>query len=173
MILGWRAPGVGDPDWNLLDSLGHLLGGGEGSRLTQSLVKGAGVASSATANVENSPGQNFFTIVVTAVPGKDQAQIEDMCDREIARIAKEGVPDTELDRLRMSEIKNHALMLVSTMVRSVMLARLKASVGYAEALNRWEDGERKLTSDALGHVAQRYLNPANRVTLTVLPKESQ
>jgi predicted Zn-dependent peptidase len=173
LILAWRAPAMGHPDWFPLQTLAEVLGANEASRLPASLVKGAGVASSVSANIENSSGPNFFTVILTAVPGKDQAQIEALCNREIERIANEGVPDKELERVRMSAIRSRGLNLVSTLVRSVMLARLEASIGNPEAVNQWEDGEQHLSSDVLRRVAKRYLTPANRVVLTGMPGGAQ
>jgi predicted Zn-dependent peptidase len=173
LILAWRAPAMGHPDWFPLQTLAEVLGANEASRLPDSLVKGAGVASSVSANIENSSGPNFFTVILTAVPGKDQAQIEALCNQEIERIVSEGVPDKELERVRMSAIRSRGLNLVSTLVRSVMLARLEASMGTPEAVNQWEDGEQHLSSDVLRRVAKRYLTPANRVVLTVMPGGAQ
>ena len=169
LIFGWRAPAVSHPDWFPLQALAEVLGANEASRLPSSLVKGAGVASSVSANVEDSSGPNFFTVILTAVPGKDQTQIEALCNREIERIANEGVPDKELERVRMDAMRSRGLTLVSTQVRSVMLARLEASAGNPETVNQWEDSEQHLSSDELRRVAKRYLTPANRVVLTVLP----
>ena len=73
----------------------------------------------------------------------------------------------------MSAIRSRGLNLVSTLVRSVMLARLQASVGNPEAVNQWEDGEQHLSSDVLRRVAKLYLTPANRVVLTVMPGGAQ
>jgi zinc protease len=169
LILAWRAPAMGHPDWFPLQTLAEVLGANEASRLPASLVKGAGVASSVSANIENSSGPNFFTVILNAVPGKDQAQIEALCNQEIERIASEGVPDKELERVRMSAIRSRGLNLVSTLVRSVMVGRLEASIGNPEAVNQWEDGEQHLSSAELSRVAKRYLTPANRVVLAVQP----
>jgi zinc protease len=169
MILAWRAPPMGDPDWFPLQSLSEVLGANEASRLPATLVKGAGVASSVSAGLEDSPGPNFLTIIVTAVAGKDRSQIESLCNQEIERVAREGVPDTELERVRMNALRTRALTLVSSMARSVTLARLEAFFANPAALNQWEDKERRLSSDTLRRVAARYLTPANRVELTILP----
>jgi serine/threonine protein kinase len=173
LILAWRAPGMGDPDWFPLQSLAEVLGANEVSRLPISLVKGAGVASRVSANIENSPGPNFFTVIVNGLPGKDPSQIEGLCDREIARIVKDGVPEEELNRVRMDALRSRALTLVPTLVRSIMLAQLLGAGRNPEGVNQWEDGEHHLSSDVLRRVAQHYLTQANRVTLTVLPKEIQ
>ena len=106
---------------------------------------------------------------MTAVPGKDPAQIEGLCNQEIERIVREGVSDEELERVRMAAIRNRALTLVSTDVRSVMLARLEAYTGHPDEINKWEDDEHHLSSASLQRVAKRYLTPANRVVVRVTP----
>jgi len=112
-------------------------------------------------------------VIVNGLPGKAPSQMEGLCEREIARIVKDGVPDAELDRVRKDALRSRALTLGPTLVRSNVLAWLLGSGRNPEAVNQWEDDEQHLSSDVLRRVAQHYLTQANRVTLTVLPKEIQ
>jgi hypothetical protein len=50
---------------------------------------------------------------------------------------------------------------------------LEVSIGNPGAINQWEEGEQHLSSSELRRVAKRYLIPANRVAIIVLPGAAQ
>jgi zinc protease len=139
------------------------------ARLENSIVKGAGIASGTEINLLNSGGSNFFWIAVISVPGKDLKQLENQSLQEIERLARETLSPAEMERFSTGALRSRAVGLVSTNSRASTLEQLFAAGGSSEALNRWEDRERKLTAADLQHAARQYLNPAYRVTMIVQP----
>jgi predicted Zn-dependent peptidase len=170
IIVAWQAPRGLDPDWFALKGLAEVLGGTALSRLQNSLVKTAGVASTATVGLEGSAGPNLLLVQVLVAPGKDPAQAERMVYQEIDRIAREGVPKDEIERLKTDSLRRRAFNLVTTAARAQVFANFLAVFGHLEAVNDWEEQARRVGSDDLKRVAQKYLTPANRTVLIVKPE---
>jgi len=66
-----------------------------------------------------------------------------------------------MERFSTGALRSRAISLVSSNSRAATIEQLFAAGGPAEALNRWEDRERKLTSAELQRVARQYLNAAH------------
>jgi len=173
IIVDWQAPRGLDADWFALKGLVEVLGGTALSRLQNSLVKTAGVASNATVGLEGSAGPNLLLVQVLVAPGKDPAQAERMVYQEIDRIAREGVPKDEIERLKTDSLRRRAFQLVTTTARAQVFASFLAVFGHLEAVNDWEKQARRVDSDDLKRVAQKYLTPANRTVLIVKPEAKQ
>jgi len=118
----------------------------------------------------NSAGTSAFWIALIAVPGKDLTQLENLCIQEIERVATEGVPPNDMERFRTDALRSRALGLVNTGWRADTLAQLFAAGLPPEALNQWEEGERRLSSEDLRRCAKQYLL-AHRTILTIQPAE--
>lgn len=173
VLISWQVPSLTDPDWFTLKALLDLLRGTQVSRLGAGLVKGAGVVSEIEGELGTSAGPNYFFLALVAVPGKDLGQIERLAFEEIDRIGREGVPDDEMERLRLELLRRRAMELVTSGSRAVVLAYLITVGAGPDAINGWENGERRLTSDELRRVAKKYLTANNRSVVVVNPGASK
>ena len=92
--LTWGATELAYP----LSVLGHLLGGGPGSRLHTALVE-AGLASSCGASYSGqSLGPGTFYLFATPRPGVDRDRIEAVLAAEVQRLLDAGARQEEVDR---------------------------------------------------------------------------
>jgi zinc protease len=169
VLISWRIPGATNPDWFAVKRLGEVLGANDATRLPAALVKSAGVASSVNVNLEESAGPNLLTAEVLVAPGKDPAQAEKLVYEEIERIAREGVPKEELDRVSTDALRRRAFQLITTSNRALLLAEFLIGYGQVDAINQWENEESRLSGSDVQRMAQKYFARANRTVLIVNP----
>jgi zinc protease len=169
IFMAWQVPQGMDPDWFALKGLGDVLGGTGASRLMNSLVKTAGVASSVSVGLEASAGPNLLIVQVLVAPGKDPAQAERMVYDEIDRVARDGVPKEEVERVTTDYLRKRTFALVTTSARALVFDEFLTIYGGLEAVNGWERQVRRIGSDDLKRVARKYLTPANRTVMIVTP----
>ena len=96
----WNVPEWGHPDLTQLDLASDVLSAGKSSRLYKRLVYDDQIATGVYAYVSDSEVGGRFTIVATAKPGQDLAQVERAVDEEMTRLLNEGPTQEELDRVR-------------------------------------------------------------------------
>src|SRR5690606_6921940 len=103
---GWRGEDdAASTDALALAALAGVLDGYPGARLDRALVQGVGeekrVADSAGAGYGLlGRGPQLFTLSATPAPGVAAAEVAAALRREIERIAREGVSETELRRVQ-------------------------------------------------------------------------
>ena len=109
VLLGYHAVNAMDPDRPALDVAGHLLAGGESSRLTLDLVRTHEVATSVAADLRWGIDPDLFLVYAQAKPGKTADELTTRIDEGIAALARGPVTDEELARakrqLRMELVK--------------------------------------------------------------------
>ncbi|WP_291832262.1 pitrilysin family protein [Brevundimonas sp.] len=96
----WNVPPGGEADTHYLGMLGQVLSSGRTSRLYKRLVFDDQVATSVSARVSEREIGSQFTVVITAKPGQDLANIERIVDEEMARLLRDGPTADELERAR-------------------------------------------------------------------------
>jgi zinc protease len=158
-----------DRDWLTVKRIGEVLGANDAARLHTALVKSAGVASGVLVNLEDSAGPNLLTAQLIVSPGKDAAQAENLVHQEIQRIARDGVPKEELQRLETDALRRRAFSLITTTSRANVFAGFLTGYGKLDAVNDWEQNEHRVTNEDIRRVARKYFAPSNRTVLTVMP----
>ena len=93
MAPGWSAQ---DPKRYAADILGHMLGGGEGSRLYWALVE-PGLAETAHCSHSEEDGAGIFCLHLTCDPDRAQ-QVLDITRETLAKATDEGFAELELRR---------------------------------------------------------------------------
>jgi predicted Zn-dependent peptidase len=170
----WKMPDRGSKDQAPMAVLGDLLAGGDASRFYQGLVKGREIA----LNVESlygltSPweydGPTLFTIFALYKPDSSADALLAAMDEEIAKVAKDGVDDATLKRVKTRMLADWYNGLESYLDRADTLAKLQTLWGDAHVANQipgWIEG---VTSDDLKRVASTYLTKANRTVIDRKP----
>jgi zinc protease len=169
IIIAWQVPAATETDWYAIHGLAEVLGGNGGARLPNALVKTASVASSALVGLDESAGPNLLTVQLLLAPGKDPAQAERMVYEEIDRVAREGVPKEEMERVETNSLRRRTIQLVTTQVRAVLFVDVLSRVGKIDAVNDRERQVRAIGSADLKRVALKYLTPARRTVLILNP----
>jgi predicted Zn-dependent peptidase len=166
----WQAPAATDPDWFVLKRVAEVLGGNSAARWTNLLMKTAGVAAGVNVVLDSSAGPNLLTASVTLAPGKDPAQIVPLMDQDLETIARAGIPKDEMERNETDALRRRAFQLVTTLARSQVFAQFLGSYRQIDAVNDWERAERSVTNDDVKRITKKYLVPARRIIVTVMPE---
>ena len=173
LYLVWPAPPMFDPDEAPLDVLATLLGEGKSSRLHRSLVYDKRIARDVNVGSYSQEIAGEFHLMVTANPGHDLEEIQDVVEEEIDRVRRE--PPSERDvRRAMNMIESHHVKQLQHVGgfggRADQFNHYNVFAGDPGKLNGALDRYRAVTPDDVSRVAREALGP-NRVRMTVLPRD--
>jgi len=171
VFVSWRMPANNDPDWFPSQRLADVLGADDAARLHTSLVKNAAVSSEVSVSLDDTAGPNLLSVSAYVAAGKEPAQVEQLVYAEIDRIAREGVPAQELNRIATDARRRRTFGMLQTPSRAVMMAERLAAYGKVDGINDWERVDSRISSDDVRRIAQRYFGPGNRTVLVVNPAQ--
>jgi zinc protease len=100
LYLAWPTPQAFAPADAALDGVAAVLAEGKNSRLYRRLVYELQFAQDVQASQESSAVASTFLLVVTARAGRTLEELRAIVDEEIARLAREGPSERELERFR-------------------------------------------------------------------------
>ena len=100
VALVWLAPPLTSPDAAALRIAAALLGGGESSRLNQSLVYRRQLAAQAGFNADLRAGPGLLIASAVAAGGKPLAELEAGLLAEVLRLTRQPVPAAELAKVK-------------------------------------------------------------------------
>ena len=170
----WKMPARGSDDQAAMAVLGDVLAGGDASRFYQGLVKGRELA----LNVESLygltdawtyDGPTLFTVFALYKPDAGADALLSAMDEEIAKVARDGVGDEELARVKTRMLANWYDELEFFLNRADRLAKLQTLWGDATVVNRIPAWIQAVTSADLQRVARRYLTRDNRTVIDRVP----
>ena len=140
LAVGWRMPPPDHPDVFPLLVLGELLHAGRSSRLVRGLIVRDELATEVSGGFNPYQGNGWYlgtTIFLTKVAFRRDvlaARLLDRLDGEIASIARDGVPDDELGRVKTRIASGWFAALESRVERATELAQAAAFGGDAGSL---------------------------------------
>ncbi|GBC93522.1 putative zinc protease [bacterium HR15] len=175
LAFAWKIPPRCAPDNDALQIAGEVLVGGRASRLYQRLVKQEAVAVSLSGGAEARPAPSLFRLFVLHHPDIPPERIEQMVYEEIARLAEEGMTETEQERIRTQLIarrwSDHLYYgLQSPLGRALGLAFATVFDGDPNTINQELERLLRIESREVQQATQRYLNTArNRTVMTIIP----
>ena len=170
----WKMPPRGSPDQAAMTVLGNLLAEGDASILYQSLVKGRELA----LNVDGlygltSPweydGPTLFTVFALYKPSTNADAVLAAIDEEIAKVAKHGVDEATLARVKTHMLADWYNSLESFVGRANHLAKLQTLWGDAQVVNQipgWIDA---VSPADIARAASTYLTRNNRTVIDRKP----
>ena len=172
LYLAWHTPAMfaeGDAD---LDLATDLLANGKTSRLYRRLVFDERLATDVSASQNSREMMGYAQITATAAPSHTLAEIEPVILEEIARLAAEGPTDEEIERGRVQAEAQFMFRLQTVGGFGGKSDQLNA---YNVFLNDPAYFPRDLaryqvcTKASLQAAVKRFLDPAKRVTLSIVP----
>jgi zinc protease len=173
LYLAWLTPAMfadGDAD---LDLATDLLANGKTSRLYRRLVFDERIATDISA-VQNSREMAGFTqMTATAAPGHALGEIERAILEEIARLAAGGPTDEEIERGRVQAEAQFIFRLQTVGGfggKSDQLNAYNVFLGDPAYFDRDLERYYAVTRASLQHAVAQYLDPARRVTLSIVPQ---
>lgn len=154
---------------NPLEVLGHVLGGGTGSRLHRALVE-SGLAVNAGAGYDGeTAGASIFSISATLRQPTAREALEAAIDREIQRLLADGVTEAEVARSRRQLTAGALLSLDGIGAAPRVLGgvlTLGLPIGDAE---HWPERLRAVTAEQVNAAARAVLPGALATTGWLVP----
>jgi zinc protease len=173
LYVAWLSPAMfadGDAD---LDLATDLLANGKTSRLYKRLVFDERIATDVSSAQNSREIGGFVQVTATAAPGHTLAELERVILEEIARLAVDGPTELEIERGRMQAESQFVYRLQTVGGfggKSDQLNAYNVFMGDPAYFDRDLARYYGVTATSLRHVVQRCLDPARRVTLSVIPR---
>lgn len=169
IALGWRAPAFGTKDFAVLTVMNDLLTGGRSSRLYRSLVLDGELAAELRGSVAPFQDPGLYELWVNARPSVKAEALLAVVEEEIGRLAREPVPDEELDKAK-NRLELTFLQEMETVGGKADQIGFRAVVtGDVAGVFRQLDEWREVTAKDVREAALRYLDVRRRTTIAVLP----
>jgi len=174
LYLAWLTPAMfadGDAD---LDLATDLLANGKTSRLYRRLVFEERIATDVSAAQNSREIAGFAQITATAAPGHTLAELEHAILDEIARLSADGPNDDEMERGRVQAESQFVFRLQTVGGfggKSDQLNAYNVFRGDPDYFDRDLERYQSATRASLQEATARYLDPARRVTLSVVPRD--
>jgi len=180
IAVGFKMPARGSRDHVAAAVLGDLLVAGEASRLYQGLVKGKELLLQMEGGV-NWPlgdawtyrGPTLLVLFGLYKPSTSARAVVDAIAAETRRIAQQGVPAAELDRVKTKMKSDYYSGLEMFIYRADAIALAQLLGGDASFVNEVPGKIDAVTVADLKRVAAAYLTPANRTWVDRQPAAPQ
>jgi len=175
VVMAWKVPGLrnvaNDREAYALEVLSTVLSGGDATRLVRNIVRGSRVANQAGAGYDLlQRGPALFIMDGTPAQGRTTGDVESALRAEVARIAREGVPDRELERAKVQYVAERIYKRDSIFAQAMELAGLEM-VGLSSAdADRVLDQIRSVTAQEVQAVAEKYFGDDSLTVATLLPQ---
>jgi zinc protease len=173
LYLGWlTTPMFADGDADL-DLAADILANGKTSRLYRRLVFDARIATDVSATQNSREIAGFVQIAATAAPGHSLAEIDQIVDDEIARLASDGPTEDEVNRGRVQAEAQFMFRLQTVGGfggKSDQLNAYNTFVGDPGFFDRDLERYRHVTAASVKAAISQYLNHQRHVALSIVPR---
>lgn len=166
VMLAYHVPSTSHEDYYALDLLSSVLSTGNSSRLYQSLVEKQ-VAIEVETYLPMTFDPNLFYVMGVANPGITAAELEKDLIAEINKVAREGVTEQELEKVKNIKLMNFYRSMETINGKANTVGTYELYFGSFEKLFNAPEAYGKVTPADLQRVAQTYLRRSNR-TVAVL-----
>ena len=175
VILGFKVPRLADVERDsepfALEVLAAVLDADENGRLTRDIVRGSRVANQVGASYGLvARGPALFVLDGTPAKGRSTADVEKALRAEIARIARDGVREDELRRIKTQYVAGEIYKRDSIMAQAMEMGSLEIS-GFSHADDdRILERIRAVTPAQVQAAAGRYFGDDALTVVTLLPQ---
>ena len=165
VALSYLAPPVSSDDAYALRVAESILGGGESSRLYQSLVYRQQIAQEAfvQADLREDPGLFVFGAILAS--GKQLADAERALLAELKRVQEEPVTQAELDKAKVQLLTNIIRERETSNGKAVALGNAAVLMGDAKRVNTDVAKLQAVSAADVQRVMKKYFTDTNRVVI--------
>lgn len=174
ILLAFRIPPFGSPDWYPASVCASVLGLRRGCRLYRGLVRNRPIASETNAfTYDLTAGSDLLIVDVTARPGVDSGTLEREVGNEIDALVRDGVAQDEVDRALAQIETDHVVAMQSAQERADRLSLFATYFDDPGRINGEPGRYRAVDAAAVTRFARTRLKPDNRATLLYVPRDSK
>jgi zinc protease len=173
LYMAWLTPAMfadGDADLDLADD---LLANGKTSRLYKRLVFDARIATDVSASQNSREIAGYTQVAATAAPGHTLGELETAILDEIATLSASGPNAAEMERGRV-QAESQFMFRLQTVGgfggKSDQLNAYNVFLGDPSYFDRDLARYGAVTPESLQRAVATYLDPARRVTMSIVPK---
>jgi len=176
VVLAYKTPTLRDVEKDVdpyaLSVLSAVLDGYDNARLQNLLVKGdKRIADDVNAGYDGlNRGPSIFLMDGTPATGHTTAEIEQALRAQIERIAREGVTDAELKRVKAQVVAAQIYKRDSVFGQGMEIGMNEMAGLSWRGLDRQLEKIKAVTSEQIQHVAKTYFSEDNLVVATLLPQ---
>jgi len=176
LYLAWLTPAMfaeGDAD---LDLASDVLANGKTSRLYRRLVFEERIATDVSASQNSREMCGYLQIAATAAPGHTLGELERAILEEVGRLGEDGPTRDEIERGRVQAEAQFIFRLQTVGGfggKSDQLNAYNVLLHDPAYFGRDLERYRAVTAASLRQTVRRYLDPAERVTLSIVPRGRQ
>ncbi|AFY32182.1 pitrilysin family protein [Calothrix sp. PCC 7507] len=165
-------PDVNQPDVPALDVMDYILTEGRNSRLYKVLVE-SGLASEIAAHVTSLRESGWYEILVTTDPHQDLKKIDSILNNAIARLAKSGVTQEEVDKAKRQLEATVILTNRDVTNQAMQLGYDETTAGDYRYRELYLTAIRKVKAADVVDVANKYLKKSARIVGWFEPTRKQ
>lgn len=174
VVLAFKTPALRDvekdTDVHALDVLAAILDGYDNARLNAKLVRTEKVANEVGAGYSaNARGPVLFLLDGTPAHGTTTEQLEKLLRAEVERIAREGVSEEELKRVKTQLIAGQIYKRDSIFGQAMEIGVMEMTGISHTQIDRVIEKLREVTSEQVQAVAQKYFGEDGLTVATLVP----
>ncbi|MGI9043222.1 MAG: M16 family metallopeptidase [Gemmatimonadaceae bacterium] len=174
IYMAFRSPVFGSDEYYPASVGGAILGMRRGSRLYRSLVRERQIAADASAfTFDLAKGSDILVADVTALPDTSPDQLEAEVEREIDKLANDGVTTEEVARAVALIETDMTTAMQSAGERADRISMFATLLGDPGLVNIQADRYRAVTAEQVNAFASDRLGKDNRATLLYVPRPEQ
>ncbi|QRO02247.1 insulinase family protein [Archangium violaceum] len=169
VMIAYRGPAARDEETLILDIIQYALTKGEGSRLVKKLVYETQLAISVGVDWGWRIDPGAILVFLELKPDSEPRKVEEVVYEELARVAREGLTERELQKAKNNLRADHLRELATNSGRAHAMGHYEALLGS------WRDGlslpsvYAAATNEQVKAVAAKYFVPERRSVVTLLP----
>jgi predicted Zn-dependent peptidase len=168
-IAGYNIPPISDGDSYALELLSSVFSQGESSRLNQRLVKEEQAALVVFSQLQLRLGPGVLFFIALPNQGVTIERIEALVDEEVEKLKNEGVGERELQKAKNQLRSNQIMGRQTVFSKASELQRYRYYYGDVSLINENLDRYMDVSVEDIRRVARKYLAPANRTVVIVVP----
>jgi predicted Zn-dependent peptidase len=176
-FVGYRCPPFGTPDFDAVEVLGTVLGGGRGSRLYKALVLDRPLLQASDGDIVSAwPFVGGASLVVADLPareGVDIAELEAAYHELAGRVADDAPTVDEMARARALITSEWLHHLADVDGRADMFSQFTTLFDSPGLVNDMLPRLLAVTADDVARVAADVIRPDNRVVLVFEPEAAE
>ncbi|MCX6566732.1 MAG: pitrilysin family protein [Candidatus Aminicenantes bacterium] len=169
----WHAPSVRDPEFYPMSILSQVLLRGQSSRLYRRLVREEQLATRVYGGQDETIDPYLFSIYVQPRPDADLARIEAVIEEELAKVKKEGLTDSEIQKVLNATRSDFYMGLQTIGGKASQLAETEMIYGNFEKLFTIMDDYATVKKPQIIEAAKKYFTENNKTVGTLIPEGGQ
>jgi zinc protease len=173
MAVVYKTPKAGEKEAYVLDLAANILGNGDSSRLVKRLVYDTQLMSQISVGNYTPREQGIFQVIGSMRPGQNRSRAEKIIFSELYKLRTKPVTEKELQKAKNQVMADYVGGLKTVHGKAKAIAINEILFGDYKMLFKDLERYQSVTAEEIQQAADRYLKPAQRSVLRVLPKTKE